>query len=147
MQDWRHTLITYNTYCSSMATVITQTHLNVMSYMHCLACHFSATESKYFDHNQHNTHTLLKQHPFCSSYSFHSKTNKFFYSLSIWKSYVIANTITLTCFIFNHQWTDMGTVKCVCICVCVCVCVCVYVRMYMCVCVCVCVCVCMYVRM
>jgi len=37
-----HTVITFNTYCISIAIVTTQTLLNVMSYVQCLACYFSA---------------------------------------------------------------------------------------------------------
>jgi hypothetical protein len=34
----RDTIKIYNTYCSSMAATIGQTHLTVMLYVHCLSC-------------------------------------------------------------------------------------------------------------
>jgi hypothetical protein len=99
-----------------MATEITQMHLNVMSHVHCLSSYFSVMQNKNFDHNQHNTHTLLKQQPLCSSFSFHRKTNKFFYSLSI--------NMTKLCN-FNHYYFDLFHIQLphniygICVCVCV----------------------------
>jgi hypothetical protein len=75
---------TFNTYCFPMATVITQKHLNVMSYIWYTAWLVISVLRKTNISTTTNTIlTLLKQHPFCSSYSFQRKTNKFFYSLSI----------------------------------------------------------------
>jgi hypothetical protein len=81
MQQYRHTILIFNTYCFYTATMITQTHLNVTSHVHCPSSCFSVIENRNFDHNQHNTYISLKQHLFCRRYSFHSITKKFFYGL------------------------------------------------------------------
>jgi hypothetical protein len=40
-QLYRHTLIIFNTYCFSMARMVTRTRLNVTLYVHCLSCYIS----------------------------------------------------------------------------------------------------------
>ena len=38
-QKYRHTLVVYNSYCSSTTTEVTRTRLNITLYVHSLSCY------------------------------------------------------------------------------------------------------------
>jgi hypothetical protein len=67
---YRHTLLRFNTYCFSMATVLTQTCLSVMLYIHCLLClslllfsvHYLRFSSSYFSVNTFSN-DICSHHP------------------------------------------------------------------------------------